>query len=161
MSNIEDSIEVEVPVRTVYNQWTQFEDFPRFMEGVKEVKQLDDKRLFWRAEIAGIDVNWNAEITHQEPDHLIAWRSTSGTSHAGGVTFNPVGPNKAKVTLSLDYDPEGFAENIAAALGIVKAHVHGDLARFKRFIESRGTETGAWRGMIAGETIQGGNPASN
>jgi uncharacterized membrane protein len=91
MAHIEDSIEVEVPVRTAYNQWTQFEDFPAFMEGVKEARQLDDKRLSWRAEIAGKEVTWNAEITHQEPDRRIAWRSTSGASNAGSVTFYPVG----------------------------------------------------------------------
>ncbi len=160
MAHIEDSIEVEVPVRTAYNQWTQFEDFPQFMEGVKEVRQLDDRRLSWRAEIAGEDVAWNAEITHQEPDHQIAWRSTTGAANTGSVTFHPMGANKTKVSLRMEYDPAGFAENAASAMGIVKARVHGDLARFKDFIQNRGTETGAWRGTIAGKEVHGGKPPS-
>ncbi len=161
MPHIEDSIEVEVPVRTAYDQWTQFEDFPRFMEGVKEVKQLDDKRLSWRAEIAGKEVTWNSEITHQEPDHRIAWQSTTGASHAGSVTFYPLGANKVNVTLRMEYDPAGFTEKTGAALGLVKARVHGDLSRFKDFIEERGAETGAWRGTIAGDSVRGGKSTSH
>ena len=148
MAHIEESIEVDVPVSTAYNQWTQFEDFPRFMEGVKEVRQLDDKRLVWHAEIAGKDVEWTAEITQQEPDRRIGWRSTSGAANAGSVTFEPLGPSRTRATLRLEYEPEGASEKTGAALGLVKARVHGDLERFKDFIEERGRETGAWRGEI-------------
>ena len=154
MAHIEESIEVDVPVSTAYNQWTQFEDFPRFMEGVKEVRQLDDKRLVWRAEIAGKNVEWTAEITQQEPDRRIGWRSTSGAANAGSVTFEPLGPNRANATLRLEYEPEGASEKAVAALGLVKARVHGDLERFKDFIEERGRETGAWRGEIHRGEVQ-------
>ena len=154
MAHIEESIEVDVPVSTAYNQWTQFEDFPRFMEGVKEVRQLDDKRLIWRAEIAGKDVEWTAEITQQERDRRIGWRSTSGAANAGSVTFEPLGSNRTKATLRLEYEPEGAAEKTGAALGLVKARVHGDLERFKDFIEDRGRETGAWRGEIRRGEVQ-------
>lgn len=148
MANIEESIEVGVPARVAYDQWTQFEDFPKFMEGVKSVRQIDDKRLFWRAEIAGKPVEWNAEITTQEPDARIAWRSTAGAVNAGSVSFVPLGSDRVRVSLRLDYEPEGVTENTASALGLVKARVHGDLERFKTFIESRGQPTGAWRGEI-------------
>lgn len=149
MAHVDDSIEVEVPVRTAYNQWTQFEDFPRFMEGVKEVRQLDPKRLAWRAEVGGKEVTWEAEISQQLPDRRIAWHSTSGTANAGSVTFYPLRANKTRVTLSMEYDPVGFAENAGTALGIVRTRIHGDLGRFKEFIESRGEETGGWRGRVA------------
>lgn len=148
MAHLEDSIEVDRPIRTVYNQWTQFEQFPSFMEGVKQVQQLDDRRLIWNAEIAGKDVEWTAEITTQEPDAKIGWRSTSGASHAGLVAFSPVGLDKTKVTLRLEYEPEGAAQKAGSALGFVKARVHGDLKRFKEFIEEQVQETGAWRGQI-------------
>jgi len=154
MAHIEDSIVVDVPVRTVYNQWTQFEDFPRFMEGVKEVRQLDDKRLAWKAEIAGKDVDWTAEITQQEPDQRIGWRSTSGAENAGSVTFEPQGQAQTKVTLRLHYEPEGAVQTAGSALGLVKARVSGDLGRFKKFIETRGVATGAWRGEIHGSQVE-------
>lgn len=153
MTHLEESIEVEVPVRTAYNQWTQFEDFPLFMEGVKEVRQLDAKRLTWRAEVAGKEVTWDAEITQQVPDRRISWRSTSGAPNAGGVSFYPLGADKTKVTLSLEYEPSGMAQNAAAALGIVRARINGDLKHFKEFIESRGQATGAWRGEISGGAV--------
>ena len=148
MAHIEESIEVDAPVTSVYNQWTQFEDFPRFMEGVKEVRQLDDKRLIWKAEIGGKNVEWTAEITQQEPDRRIGWRSTSGAVNAGSVTFEPLAPTRTKATLRLEYEPEGAGEKTGSALGLVKARVHGDLERFKDFIEERGRETGGWRGEI-------------
>ncbi|HJU04956.1 MAG TPA: SRPBCC family protein [Nitrospiraceae bacterium] len=148
MSTIEKSIEVEAPVRTVYNQWTQFEEFPRFMEGVKEVKQVTDKRLHWRAEIAGKEQEWDAEITEQIPDERVAWRSSTGSANAGVVTFHRISDNKSKVMLQLDYDPKGFLENVGDAVGVVSQRVKGDLERFKEFIENRGRETGAWRGEI-------------
>jgi uncharacterized membrane protein len=157
MSHIEESIEVEVPVTTAYNQWTQFEDFPRFMEGVKEVRQLDDKRLVWRAEIGGKDVEWTAEITQQEPDRRIGWRSTSGAANAGSVTFAPLGPSRTRATLRLEYAPEGLQEKTGDALGLVRRRVAGDLERFKEFIEERGNATGAWRGEIrSGEVRRDG-----
>lgn len=148
MATIEKSIEVNAPVRTVYNQWTQFEEFPKFMEGVKSVQQLDDKRLHWRAEIGGQEREWDAEIYEQVPDQRIAWRSISGKQNAGVVRFEPAGSNRTRIHLRIDYDPEGLMENAAQATGIVSGRVEGDLQRFKDFIEKRGVETGAWRGEI-------------
>ena len=148
MSTIEQSIEVNVPVRTAYNQWTQFEDFPQFMEGVESVTQLDDKRLHWVAEIAGTREEWDAEIVDQEPDQRISWRAVTGTTNAGVVTFEPLGANSTRVTLDLDVEPEGLKEKIGEKLGFVSKQSEGDLKRFKEFIESRGTETGAWRGEL-------------
>lgn len=148
MSMITKSIDVNVPVRTAYNQWTQFEEFPRFMEGIRQVKQLDEKRLHWRAEIGGHDVEWDAVIVEQIPDKKIAWRSTSGAKNAGTVTFYPLGDNKTRVAVEMEYDPEGFVETAGDALGVVSSRLEGDLERFKSFIESRGVESGAWRGRI-------------
>jgi uncharacterized membrane protein len=146
-------------VRTAYNQWTQFEEFPRFMEGVEEVRQLDDRRLHWRAQIAGKQEEWDAVITEQVPDQRIAWRSTTGARNNGVVTFRPLGPNRTLVTLHIDYQPEGPVENIGSALGLVDQRVQGDVNRFKEFIEGRGRETGAWRGEIHGGTVQGSGQA--
>ena len=148
MASIEESIEIEVPVSTAYNQWTQFEEFPRFMEGVKSVRQIDDRRLAWRAEVAGRDKEWEAEITEQHPDERIAWRSVTGARNAGVVTFHRLGDTRSKVMLQLDYEPEGVTETIGDAVGAMRARVRGDLQRFKEFIETRGSETGAWRGDI-------------
>ncbi|HEX8280093.1 MAG TPA: SRPBCC family protein [Chthoniobacterales bacterium] len=156
METIEQSIEVDAPIQAVYNQWTQFEEFPRFMEGVKEVRQLSDKRLHWRAEIAGKDKEWDAEIYQQTPDQSIAWRSTSGAHNGGEVRFSSAGGDKTRVTLVLTYDPEGVIENVGDALGAVSMRVQGDLNRFKEFIENRGAETGAWRGQISGGSTTGG-----
>ena len=155
MATIEQSIDVNVPVRTAYNQWTQFEEFPRFMEGVKEVRQLDDKRLHWRAEVAGKDKEWEAEIVKQIPDQKIAWRAQTGDWTAGAVDFE-AHDGFTRITLRLDYDPQGVVENVGDALGIVSARVKGDLQRFKQFIESRGAETGAWRGEIKQGRVEGG-----
>jgi len=148
MSTIEKSIEVNVPVRTAYNQWTQFEEFPRFMEGVKEVNQLDDTHLHWKAAIAGQEKEWDAEITEQTPDQRIAWTSRGGAINGGVVTFHRLSDVKSKVMLQLEYDPQGVVENVGAALGVVSLRVQGDLERFKEFIETRGRETGAWRGQV-------------
>ena len=148
METVERSITVDVPVTTAYNQWTQFEEFPEFMSGVEEVRQEGDTHLFWRANIAGKDVEWEAEIVDQEPDSRIAWRSTTGAHNAGIVTFAPAGDNSCEVTVSLEYEPEGFVENVGSTLGLVGSRVEGDLERFKEFIESRGNETGAWRGEV-------------
>ena len=148
MSTIEESIEVQVPVRTAYNQWTQFEEFPRFMEGVEEVRQLDDTHLHWKADIAGQAREWDAEITEQHPDERVAWKSTGGAQHAGVVTFHRIGDEQARVMLQLDVEPEGVTEQVGDKLGFVKRRVKGDLARFKELIEARGSETGGWRGEV-------------
>jgi len=163
MEHIEKSIDVNAPLSTVYNQWTQFEEFPHFMEGVMEVRQLDDKRLHWKAKIAGKEKEWDAEIFEQSPDACIAWRSTSGVLNTGKVSFQSLGPNKTRVNLKINYDPEGVIENLADALGVVSARVQGDLNRFKTFLESRRTETGAWRGEIHGRDVEteGATAANN
>ena len=148
MSTLEKSIEVNVLVRTAYNQWTQFEEFPRFMEGVKEVTQLDDTHLHWKAEIAGKEREWDAEITEQTPDQRIAWTSRAGALNGGVVTFHRLSDATSKVMLQLEYDPQGVVENVGDALGAVSLRVQGDLQRFKEFIEQRGRETGAWRGQV-------------
>jgi uncharacterized membrane protein len=148
MSTTQQSIDVDLPVSTVYNQWTQFEDFPQFMEGVESVTQLDDKRLHWVAEIAGTREEWDAEIVDQQPDQRIAWRAITGTTNDGIVTFQQLGPASTRVTLDLDVEPEGLKEKIGEKLGFVSKQVEGDLKRFKSFVESRGTETGAWRGEV-------------
>ena len=148
MSVIEKSIEIDVPVRTAYNQWTQFEEFPKVMEGVKHVKQLDDKHLHWKAEIGGKEKEWDAEITEQIPDDRIAWRSREGAKNGGVVTFHRLSDSKSKVMLQLEYDPAGVVENVGDAAGVVSQRVLGDLERFKKYIESRGEETGAWRGTV-------------
>ena len=150
MSTIEESIDVMAPVRTVYNQWTQFEEFPRFMEGVERVDQLDDTRLHWVAEIGGKRQEWDASISEQRPDERIAWTSTSGAPNAGVVTFHRISDDTTRVMLQLEYEPEGFVENVGDALGVVKRRTKGDLERFKEFIENRGAETGAGRGEVAG-----------
>ena len=149
MAKVEKSINVDVPVRTAYNQWTQFEEFPRFMEGVKEVRQLDDQRLFWHAEIAGKDEQWYTKISEQVPDQKVAWTSTSGAKNAGVVVFNYIDDNTTQVTLSMDYEPDGVVEKLGDLLGFVDRRVVGDLKRFKDYIESRGKETGAWRGEVS------------
>jgi uncharacterized membrane protein len=148
MSEIMESVDVKVPVRTAYDQWTQFETFPKFMEGVNQVRQLDDRTLEWVADIGGKEKRWKAKITQQEPDERIAWTATEGAQNAGVVTFHRLDPETSRVTLQLDVDPEGPLENAGDALGVVRHRVKGDMKRFKEFIESRGRETGAWRGEI-------------
>jgi uncharacterized membrane protein len=148
MSDIQQSIDVNVPVSTAYNQWTQFEEFPRFMEGVRQVRQLDDKRLVWRAEIAGREKIWESEITEQIPDARVAWKSVSGARNAGVVTFHRLNPHETRVMLQMAYEPEGVVETVGDKLGVASARMRGDLQRFKEFIEQRGHETGAWRGSI-------------
>lgn len=148
MAHVEHGIEVKVPIRAVYNQWTQFEEFPRFMEKVNEVRQLDDKRLHWRASLAGKEEEWDATITEQTPDERIAWTSTSGAKNAGVVTFHYIDPNTTRVMLQLDYEPQGAAEKVGSAVGIPQKQIEGDMRRFKEFIEARGHETGGWRGEI-------------
>ncbi len=147
-SSTHDSIEVDVPVGTAYNQWTQFEEFPRFMASVQEVRQVDDTHLHWRAVVAGKEKEWDAEITEQVPDQRIAWRSTGGVRNSGAVSFEPIGANRTRVRLHMDYDPETAGEKVGAALGGVKLTTRGNLQRFKELIELRDVETGAWRGTV-------------
>jgi uncharacterized membrane protein len=148
MSTIVQSIDVRVPVRTAYNQWTQFEEFPRFMEGVEKVEQLDDTRLHWVAKVAGKKKEWDAEITEQTPDQRVAWTATSGAPNGGVVTFHRIDDSTTRVTVQMELEPEGPVEAVGAAAGMPDRRVKGDLDRFKQFIESRGTETGAWRGEV-------------
>ena len=155
MSSIEQSIEVDVPVRTAYNQWTQFEEFPRFMEAMEEVRQLDDKRLHWRAKVGGKALEGDAEIDEQTPDKRVAWHSTSGDRNAGAVTFHYIDEHTTRIMVQMDYATEGMAEKVGDALGVADRRVEGDLKRFKEFIESRGQETGAWRGTIEDHPSQG------
>lgn len=148
MSTFQESIDVEVPVRMAYNQWTQFEDFPKFMEGVEQVQQLSDDTIRWVAEIGGKKEEWTARITEQEPDSRVAWESQEGARNAGQVSFQPLGSDSSRITLQMEFEPEGAIEKAGDATGIVEKRVQGDLKRFKEFIESRGAETGAWRGEI-------------
>jgi uncharacterized membrane protein len=148
MSTIEQSIDVSVPVRTAYNQWTQFEDFPRFMEGVEDVRQVDDTHLHWRTKVGGREKEFDAEITEQRPDERIAWTATQGAEQAGVVTFHRMDDAHTRIMLQLEAEPEGAVEKAGDALGVLKRRVKGDLERFKTMIESRGTETGAWRGEV-------------
>ncbi len=148
MSTVEQSIEIDIPLQTAYNQWTQFEEFPRFMEGVEEVRQLDDTHLHWRTNIGGAEREFDAEIVEQRPDERIAWRSTAGEQHAGVVTFHRLGDDKTRVMLQLEAEPEGAMDKAGDALGFLKRRVKGDLDRFAEMIQSRGTESGAWRGEV-------------
>ena len=160
MSKIVESIDVDVPVRVAYDQWTQFEEFPRFMDGVKRVRQLNDTTIEWNAEINGIDRSWRAEITEQEPDTAIAWRSTSGAKNDGRISFEPLDGDRARATLELEVEPDDPIEKAGDALGFVKRQVEGDLRRFKEFIESRGAPTGGWRGEVEGGQVEGGHKVS-
>ena len=161
MSTIEKTITVDVPVSTAYDQWTQFETFPRFMEGVESVQQIDNTHLHWKAEIAGVTREWDAEIIDQTPDERITWRSTGGAKNDGTVSFAPEDGQHTRVTLHLEYEPEGFAEKAGDMLRIVDHRAKGDLKRFKEFIEDRGTETGGWRGEVnPGDTGRSHQPES-
>ena len=148
MERVERSVEVDCPIRTVYNQWTQFEEFPRFMSGVKEVVQLDDTHVHWRAEVWGKDKEWDAEITEQVPDQRISWRSTSGEENAGTVRFEPLPGNRTLVRLALGYEPKGALESTGDALGLFTAHVENTMKDFKSYIEERQVADGAWRGEV-------------
>ncbi|MFA7249211.1 MAG: SRPBCC family protein [Dehalococcoidia bacterium] len=158
MARAAHEIAVNAPIEAVYAQWTQFEEFPRFMEGVDEVRQLDDRRMHWRANIAGRDVEWDAEIREQVPHDKIVWRSIDGASTAGLVSFQPLDSGRTRVHLELSYEPEGALEQAGDALGIVERQVEGDLERFKDFIEARGGRpTGAWMGTITNEDAPTGH----
>ena len=154
MSRISEEVEVAVPVRVAYDQWTQFESFPRFMAGIDRVIQVDDRTLEWTATIAGVVKHWRAEITEQRPDDVVAWRSTDGAQNDGQVRFRSLGPDRTMVELQLDVEPEGLVEKAADALGVVERRVRGDLERFRDFIESRAQPTGAWRGRIEGADVE-------
>lgn len=151
MTNANDhlqAIDVDAPVRVAYNQWTQFEEFPKFMDGVESVIQLADDRLHWNVNIAGVRREFDTTITEQTPDHRIAWTTNSGPSHAGVVTFHELADNQTRVTLQMDYDPDGLLENVADKMGFVSSRLQGDMENFKEFIEDRTQAEGAWRGTI-------------
>ena len=148
MSVVEKQVDVDLDVTTVYNQWTQFESFPEFMEGVESVEQRDDSHLHWKADIGMSEREWDAEITEQRPDEVIAWRAIGDTRHEGRVTFESIGPMQTRVKLRMDYEPQGVVEKIGDATKLVDKRVEGDLERFKSFIEERGVETGGYRGEI-------------
>ena len=160
MPSIQKDIVVDVPIKDAYDQWTQFESFSRFMEGVREVVQLDEKTLRWRANVGGKAEEWEAEIVEQMPERHVAWRSTAGTPNAGSVRFEPLGTDRTRVALEITYETPGTAERLGDALGVLERRVEGDLKRFKSFIEGVRTPTGAWRGEIHGGKVErgGGGP---
>lgn len=149
MATIEESVDVQVPVSTAYNQWTQFAEFPQFMEGVEEIRQLDDRHLHWRVNFGGTTHEWDAEVTEQLPDERVAWRNVDGKDNAGVVTFHKLAPDSTRVMVQMDWVPEGIKEKIGDALGAADRRVRGDLNRFKELIETRGQESGAWRGDVS------------
>jgi uncharacterized membrane protein len=149
MTTIEQSVEVAVPVSTAYNQWTQFESFPEFMEGVDRIEQTGDSMTHWVTSIGGVTREFDAKITEQHPDERVAWRTVDEPHQAGVVTFHRLSEDTTKVMVQMDFEPDGLAEQAADKLGIVKHRVKGDLDRFKKFIESRGTESGGWRGDVS------------
>lgn len=149
MSRVIESVDVHVPIRTAYDQWTQFESFPQFMGGVESVRQIDPTHTHWVTKVGGVRREFDAEITEQRPDNRIAWRSTGGdTKHAGVVTFERLADNDTRVTVQMDWEPEGVAEKTGAAIGMDDRQVKSDTQRFKKFVEDRGVETGAWRGDV-------------
>ena len=155
MATVKESIDVDVPLSTAYNQWTQFEEFPKFMEGVDSVKQIDDTHLKWIAEVGGKRREWQAEIVEQVPDRKIAWRSLDENGPNGIVEFEQLGEDKTLVTVEMAYDAEGLTEQLGSAIGMDSRQVKRDLERFKELIESRGVETGAWRGEVErGERVR-------
>ena len=154
MAEVREQIEVEVPVTTAYNQWTQFEEFPTFMENVESVRQIDDTHLRWVADIGGQTHEWTAEITRQEPDRVVAWRSEGGKGISGEVRFDPVGSDRTRIEVTMTWEPEGFLEELGNKLGADSIGVKRDLMNFEQIVESRGVETGAWRGeVLEGERI--------
>jgi uncharacterized membrane protein len=155
MARVEESIEVNVPVSTAYNQWTQFEEFPRFMDGVESVRQVDDTHLHWVAEVGGQQHEWEAEIVEQKPDERIEWRALDGHYNSGVVTFQPINQASTRVNVVMEHETEGLTETLGAALGADSRRIKSDLQRFKEFVESRGVESGAWRGEVrSGERIR-------
>jgi uncharacterized membrane protein len=149
MTTIEQSVEVAVPVSTAYNQWTQFESFPQFMEGVDKIEQTSDTMTHWVTSIGGVTREFDAKITEQHPDERVAWTTVEEPHQAGVVTFHRLSEDSTKVMVQMDFEPEGVMEQAADKLGVVKRRVKGDLDRFKEFIESRGSESGSWRGDVS------------
>jgi len=148
MSTVTKSVDVNVPIRVAYDQWTQFEEFPRFMEGVKSVRQLDDTHLHWLAEVGGREKEWDAEISEQKPDERVAWHSTSGARNAGVVTFHRLDDDSTRVTVQMDVEPDGAVETVGDWAGLLDRRVQGDLDRFCDYIQGRGEPTGGWRGTV-------------
>jgi uncharacterized membrane protein len=148
VTTVDKKLEIDAPIERVYNQWTQFEDFPRFMEGVEEVHQQGDERLHWRAKVGGKDREWYARITRQVPDEVLAWESEGGANNAGTIIFKPLSPERTELEVHMQYETEDFVESVGGALGFLSRRVDTDLKNFKDFIENRGQETGAWRGEI-------------
>jgi uncharacterized membrane protein len=153
MAEVDESVDVEVPVSTAYNQWTQFEEFPQFMDNVESVRQVDDTHLHWVAEVGGRRHEWDAEITYQDPDNHIAWRSTDGKTNSGSVRFEPLGGERTRIKVRIDYEAEGL-EAVGSAVGVDDRGVRADLNRFKELVEGRGSETGAWRGEVRGGDVK-------
>jgi uncharacterized membrane protein len=151
MSSVTESVDVEAPITQVYNQWTQFETFPEFMSGVESITQLDDRHLHWKIKVAGVEREFDAEVTEQHPEERVAWKSTDGTSHAGVVTFHKLDQNHTKVTVQLNWDPDTLLEKAGAIVNADDMQVSRDLDRFKTFIEQAPSETGAWRGDVPRE----------
>jgi uncharacterized membrane protein len=152
VANVEKSIDVDVPIRVAYDQWTQFESFPEFMDGVESITQTGDRQTHWVTKIGGVEREFDAEITEQHPDERVAWKSTSGdTHHAGVVTFHKITDTTTRIMIQLDWEPKGIVEKVGAVVGVDDHQISADAKRFKAFIESRGTETGAWRGDVPRE----------
>ncbi len=149
MSTVMKAVDVEAPLSAVYNQWTQFESFPEFMEGVEQVRQLDDTHTRWVTRVGAVSREFDATITEQHPDERIAWTSDSGPRHAGVITFHRLDPDHTRVTAQMDIDPQGFLEKVADRTGVLEKRIDGDMHRFKEFIERRGRETGGWRGDVS------------
>ena len=154
MSSVEQSIDVDVPVRVAYDQWTQFESFPSFMDGVEEVRQIDDTHLHWRAKVAGHEAEWDAVITEQIPDERVAWKATDGKANAGVVTFHRLSDSSSRVMIQIDHEAEGVMEKVGSALGADTREVKSSLQRFKDLVEGRGQATGAWRGEVEGGDVK-------
>lgn len=148
VASVTKSVDVDVPVRTAYNQWTQFEEFPRFMEGVEEIRQVDPTHTHWKTRVGGVEREFEAEITEQHPDERVAWKSLSGPDQAGVVTFHRLNDDQARITVQLDWTPDNATEKVGDVLNADERRVQGDLERFKEFIEARGVESGAWRGDV-------------
>ncbi len=163
MASVEQSIELDVPVRVAYDQWTRFEDFPKFMDGVEEVRQLDPTHTHWRTKVGGKEEEFSAEITEQHPDERVAWHSTSGPSHAGVVTFHRLSDERSKIMLQLDVEPDGVVEKVGAAIGVLGHRTKGDLERFKALVEQRADAPGDFRPQVAtddGMPPVSGHPAA-
>ena len=155
MSTVEKSIDIDVPVRVAYDQWTQFESFPQFMEGIEEIKQIDDTHLHWRAKVGGHEVEWNAVITEQIPDERVAGKATDGKANAGVVTFHRLSDTSSRVMVQIEHEADGIMEKVGSALGADSREVKNSLENFKELVESRGSADGAWRGEVEQGRVEG------